>query len=119
VNFNATYNQNLSCIEVDNAAWSNIYWANEIDSTAFFSENCSGVSVLDDNQHAAISAYPNPTTGTIYLSELGNIALSDLSGKLLLEQKNTNQCDLSAFPAGMYFLNFGENNQHTFKVTKE
>ncbi len=63
--------------------------------------------------------YPNPTTGNIYLSEPANISLSDLSGKLLLEEKNTNQLDISSLPAGMYFLSFGENNQHTFKVIKE
>ena len=55
----------------------------------------------------------------IYLSELGNISLIDLSGKLLLEEKNTNQLDLSALPAGMYFLSFGENNNQLVKVIKE
>ena len=66
-----------------------------------------------------ITIYPNPTTGSIYLSEQSNITLSDLSGKLLLEEKNTKQLDLSALPAGMYFLSFGENNLHTYKVIKE
>ena len=63
--------------------------------------------------------YPNPTTGTIYLSEPANITLTDLSGNLLLEEKNTNQLDISALPAGIYFLNVGENNLQTFKVIKE
>jgi hypothetical protein len=118
-NFYAVGNPNLSCIEVDNAAWSASNWSNYIDPTASFSENCSAVGLLDNNQSTAILAYPNPTTGSIYLSAHGNITLSDLSGKLLLEEKNTNQLDISTLPAGMYFLNVGENNQHTFKVIKE
>jgi hypothetical protein len=118
-NFYAVGNPNLSCIEVDNAAWSASNWSNYIDPTTSFSENCSAVGLLDNNQSTAILAYPNPTTGSIYLSAHVNIALSDLSGKLLLEEKNTNQLDISGFPAGMYFLHFGENNQQTFKVIKE
>ncbi len=119
ITFNALGNPSLSCIEVDDAQWSIANWSNNINSTAFFSENCSGVSVLDANKNGVILAYPNPTTGTIYLSAAGNITLRDLSGKLLLEQKNTNQFDISGLPAGMYFLHFGENNQQTFKVIKE
>ena len=117
--FLAYNNPNLSCIEVDNVAWSNANWANNIDATASFSENCSAVGILDNDESTAILAYPNPTTGTIYLSNSANITLTDLSGKLLLEQKNTKQLDLSSLPAGMYFLNVGENNKHTFKVIKE
>ena len=116
--FYALGNPNLSCIEVDSAAWSNINWP-YIDPTASFSENCSGAGLLDNNQSTAILSYPNPTSGMIYLSELGNISLSDFSGKLLLEGPNTNQLDLSALPAGMYFLRIGENNLHTYKVIKE
>ena len=117
--FLASNNPNLSCIEVDNVAWSNTNWANDIDATAYFSENCSGVGITDNNESNAPIFYPNPTTGTIYLSEPANITLSDLSGNLLLEQKNTNQLDISDLPAGMYFLNIGENKQHIFKVLKE
>ena len=119
VTFNALGNPNLSCIEVDNAAWSNSNWAFDIDATASFSENCSGAGISDINESKALMFYPNPTTGTIYLSEPGNITLTDLSGNLLLEQKNTNQLDISGLPAGIYFLNVGENNQQTFKVIKE
>ena len=116
--FLAYYNPNLSCIEVDNVAWSTANWL-EIDATASFSENCSAVGILDDNESNAPIFYPNPTTGSIYLSEPANITLSDLSGKLLLEEENTNQLDLSALPVGMYFLNIGENNQQIVKVIKE
>lgn len=90
-----------------------------IDPTANFSENCSGAGLLDNNHSTAILAYPNPTSDIIYLSDPSNITLSDFSGKLLLEEKNTKQLDLSVLPAGMYFLRFGENNQQIVKVMKE
>jgi hypothetical protein len=118
-NFYAVGNPYLSCIEVDDVAWSNANWANNIDATASFSENCSAVGISDINESTAILAYPNPTTGNIYLSEPANITLTDLSGNLLLEEKNTNQLDISALPAGMYFLHFGENNNQIVKVIKE
>ena len=119
VTFNALGNPNLSCIEVDNTAWSNSNWAFDIDPSASFSENCSGAAITDNNLSNAPMFYPNPTTGTIYLSEMGNISLSDFSGKVLLEQKNTNQLDISALPAGFYFLYVGENLKQTYKIVKE
>jgi hypothetical protein len=116
---NAYSNPNLSCIEVDSVEWSIANWSNYIDPTAYLSEDCSAVGILDNNESTAILAYPNPTTGNIYLSEPANVTLSDLSGKVLLDKKNTMQLDISALPAGLYFLNVGENNQHTFRVIKE
>ena len=116
--FDATDNPNLSCIEVDSAAWSTANWPN-IDAITSFSENCSAVGNSDNNESSAILAYPNPTTGNIYLSEPANINLSDFSGKVLLEQRNTNRLDISALPAGMYFLNVGENLKQTYKLIKE
>ena len=51
-NFIATNNPNLTCIEVDDYAYSTANWTN-IDATASFSENCNGniptASVPDDN----------------------------------------------------------------------
>lgn len=39
--FYAKGNPNLTCIEVDDAAWSTTNWSNFFDATASFSENCS------------------------------------------------------------------------------
>jgi hypothetical protein len=118
-NFVAYFNPNLSCVEVDNVPWSSSNWIAYIDPTAYFSEDCSPLSASDNNENIESMFYPNPTTGNIYISEPGNIALCDLSGKLLLEEKNTKQLDISSLPAGIYFLRFGENNQQLFKVIKE
>ena len=118
MNFGAVGNAIL-CIEVDDAAWSKIYWDDKKDATAFFSEDCSGVGINTIDKSMVPQVYPNPTTGNIYLSENTNIVLTDLLGNLLLEQKNTNQLDISALPPGMYFIRVGDNLKQTFKIIKE
>jgi hypothetical protein len=80
--------------------------------------NASGLNTFS-NQNTEINIFPNPTTGNIYLSENTNIVLTDLSGNLLLKQINTNKLDISALPAGMYFLRVGENLKQIFKIIKE
>jgi Leucine-rich repeat (LRR) protein len=117
--FDATDNPNLTCIEVDDSARSSVYWRDKKDATAFFSEHCSVTGINTIAQSKSTQFYPNPTTGSIFLTEKGNITLSDLSGKQLLEQKNTNQLDISALPAGMYFLRVGDNLKQIFKIIKE
>jgi hypothetical protein len=119
MSFEARNNPNLTCIEVDDASWSNANWDNNVDTIAYFSESCSGTVINTIAQSKSPQVYPNPTTGNIYLSVNANIILTDLLGKLLLEQKNTNQLDISALPAGIYFLRVGQNKQQTFKVIKE
>lgn len=78
---------------------------------------CADVSEISNFN--TLDIYPIPTTGIMNLSEPVNITLSGLSGKVLLEEKNTNQLDISTLPAGMYFLHFGENNNQIVKVIKE
>ena len=93
-------------------------WGNNLYIDNVSIDQSTGIGTIASNE-PGIKIYPNPTTGTIYLSEPANITLTDLSGNLLLEEKNTNQLDISALPAGMYFLHFGENNNQIVKVIKE
>ena len=84
----------------------------------YHNDNTLGINEIG-NKNTEINIFPNPTTGNIYLSVNANIVLTDLLGKLLLEQKNTKHLDISALPAGMYFLRYGDNLKQTFKVIKE
>jgi len=84
----------------------------------YHNDNTLGINKIG-NKNTEINIFPNPTTGKIYLSVNANIILTDLLGKLLLEQKNTNQLDISALPSGIYILRVGHSNQQTFKVIKE
>ncbi len=84
----------------------------------YHNDNTLGINKIG-NKNTEINIFPNPTTGNIYLSVNANIILTDLLGKLLLEQKNTNQLDISALPAGIYLLRVGDNLKQTFKVIKQ
>jgi hypothetical protein len=116
--FYALNNLNLTCIQVDDTAWSkkNWFW---VDETASFSENCGYTSINDFNGSSALTIYPNPTQGKLFLSAHSNIVLTDLTGKVILKKLNTNQIDISELPKGLYFLSVGDNLKKTFKVVKE
>jgi len=48
IDFNTINNPNLTCISVDNAAWSTAHWTvanGNIDLQHYFSNNCSGTGI--------------------------------------------------------------------------
>ena len=109
--FQATNNPNLTCINVDNAAWSTANWTN-IDSWASFSDNCYlGENSISHNQ-IEINIYPNPTTGKFYISVKGlrneaSLNIIDVTGKVILNETlssetTTKQVDFSTLPKGIY-----------------
>lgn len=59
--FFATYNPDLTCIQVDNAAWSDTNWLS-VDSIVVFSENCNTGLAEENNQTQTINIYPNPAS---------------------------------------------------------
>ncbi len=52
---------------------------------------------------------PNPTTSKINFSVQTNIQLMNATGQIIADRKNVNSLDLSAHPAGIYFLEFTDN----------
>jgi len=65
-NANMTYfvafnNPNLSCIEVDNAAWSTATWTGLVDATASFSKNCSTQPACADPANIYTFTHNNTT----------------------------------------------------------
>lgn len=76
-----------------------------------FTTDCQMVSTEDIVENNTLTLNPNPTTGLITLqglTEVKAVSVFDLTGKQLL-QTTTNgntqiEIDLSAYPAGMYFL---------------
>jgi len=103
--FVANANPNLTCIQVDDVAYSQTNWT-YIDATASFSTNC-GASV-DNNIINNLNIYPNPTKNTLNIdtsNSFTTIKLFDISGKMLKtfnpENRSLNVADLKA---GIYFL---------------
>jgi hypothetical protein len=89
--------------------------------TAFQS---TGVNPANYNR---IHVFPNPTTGKVAVSvpqkkedEILFIEVSDVTGKLILKEKNDkrlNWIDLSIFNSGIYFLKvYGQSFYGTSKI---
>jgi hypothetical protein len=125
--FLAYNNPNLSCIEVDDVAWSQENWANNIDSTAYFSLNCSGAGISDINESNTLMLYPNPTNGDFTITGLelvetvSSLTLTDMNGKVVkvLDTKAT-KFSMGSIKPGVYFLNIlSENKQEVLKIVKE
>ncbi len=119
--FYAYNNPSLTCIQVDNAAYSTTNWTS-IDLTTSFSENCSSVGLTGLTLNNAVAVYPNPTTGAIFLASNYNITLTDVTGKIIVQKQNTNSVDISNQPTGMYFILLTDNKGqviHRSKLTKE
>lgn len=59
-------------------------------------------------------AYPNPTTGMLFLSEEASFIVYDMMGTQLLSGKN-NIINLSGFPNGVYLLQSGNEKTRVIK----
>jgi hypothetical protein len=103
--FYATNNPNLTCIQVDDAAYSTTNWTN-IDAQTSFNTNCNGTLGINQTiQNLNLSIYPNPTTGIITVStteQINSIEIYTLTGQKVAMFNNVNTIDISSFPKGMY-----------------
>jgi hypothetical protein len=102
--FNATGNASLTCIQVDDAAYSSTNWTN-IDASAAFSTNCAtvGISEISD---AAIEIYPNPASTQLTVNTEGQIeyvAIYDLFGALV-QQEKTPSFSVANLAGGVYII---------------
>lgn len=94
-------NPNLTCIQVDDAAWS---MANmSVPPGAVYSENCLTVSI-EEEVSSALKLYPNPTEGVVQFSAPVSGQLMDASGRRILEIGNTMELDMTDLPQGLYIL---------------
>jgi hypothetical protein len=110
INFNATNNPSLTCIFVDDAAWSTTNWTN-IDATSHFVNNQTECNTLgvENFTFTNFSVFPNPT------KQLLNITIAlDATYKLLNIQGQTiktgkfkngaNTLNTSNLSSGIYYL---------------
>ena len=120
----AITNPNLSCIEVDNVAWSNANWPNTIDATASFSLNCSGAGISDINESNTLMLYPNPAVSELNILGEGAFSyeISDMSGKIFF-QGEVNESDkirIAELNAGVYNItHITENKIQTLRFIKQ
>jgi len=106
--FNAIDNPNLTCIEVDNVAYSTANWTN-VDPTSSFGTNCY-VGIDEENNNVVRNIYPNPAAHILNIEVTENnlsYQLIDVTGKTIQQDrlsKNENNIDVSTLPNGFYTL---------------
>ena len=108
--FYAENNPNLTCIEVDNVAYSTTNWTN-IDAPASFSTNCGALSV-DNFSLNTLSIYPNPTTSVLNIkmdSNLKSATIYSILGKKVLET-TSNNINTSNLNSGLYLIKIASEN---------
>jgi Leucine-rich repeat (LRR) protein len=124
INFTSFFaygNPNLTCIEVDDAAWSTTNWTS-IDATASFSENCTTSSIEENNVSSnSISIFPNPAQDIITISDLplgAELSILDITGKVMFSAiVNSNQLIVNTdeFSNGIYLVNVNTNGSTSTK----
>jgi len=85
----------------------------------------SSVGIEENNFTSAISIYPNPSKGLLFIDriEKGNIEIYNIAGQKISNQKITSektQVDLSAQPSGIYFVRVStEDKVYSQKIVKD
>ncbi len=103
--FKANNNPNLTCIEVDDVAYSTANWT-QIDAICSFSTDCDALAVVD-NSLVDFSVYPVPTENVLNINSEQEIVSIEVYSKLgQLVQKNTlkNSIDISNLAQGFYLV---------------
>lgn len=120
--FRVQNNSSLSCIDVDDAAYSTSNW-NFVDTGVIYSENCATMSVDEDTLNK-IEVYPNPTSDYIHVKgiDLSNfkIQIFDMLGKQITTSSlNSDTIDVSNLIKGMYLIKVTKGSKtQTLKFIK-
>ncbi|TCN61007.1 T9SS C-terminal target domain-containing protein [Flavobacterium circumlabens] len=103
-------NPNLTCIEVDDVAYSNAKWMNIKDAAAAYSATCTKLGLADSVFDQAV-VYPNPTKGEVSIDNISieKATVYNTSGQLVktiqLDAANTNNTvSLAGLPKGIYYI---------------
>ncbi len=122
--FNTSQNPNLSCIQVDDVAFSegNPNWIK--DDTSSYSENCL-LGVFEGELNVPVTLFPNPTTGKVYLESQIPVEVVEvytiLGKRVMLLEEGALEFDLSTLQAGVYFIKVLDFTQKSVikKVVKQ
>ncbi|MGB3078259.1 MAG: T9SS type A sorting domain-containing protein [Saprospiraceae bacterium] len=111
--FDATFNPNLTCIQVDNVAYSNANWRANKDANASFRTLCGTTSVPDNGNLATVQIFPNPAVNHLNI-DLGShnqkvqITILDITGKVIYTTRAADtqeiEVDTKDFAEGIYVV---------------
>jgi Leucine-rich repeat (LRR) protein len=112
-------NPNLSCIFVDNAAYSTANWP-DIDPNSTFVENeaeCA-LSVGDNVLELDVFIYPNPTNDYLFIEGNKNpiaVSIYNLLGAEVIANSNTDKINVSELSKGIYIIRISDGVNQTNK----
>lgn len=120
--FRTYSNTNLTCIKVDNAAWSTSNWTMWIDPQNVFSETCSAIGIEEISKGSFVKVYPNPVAGNLFIEteKPSQLSISDVLGKVVYTgelKEGVNEIEINVLQAGVYFIT--ETNGAKAKFVKE
>jgi Leucine-rich repeat (LRR) protein len=102
-------NTKLSCIKVDDVAFSNAKWSKIKEPNTTYSTTCKNLGIEDTIFDKAV-VYPNPTKGEVTISNitLDKATVYNTLGQLVksftLNSDSTNTINLSGLPKGVYYV---------------
>lgn len=132
--FDATYNPNLICIQVDSLEYAQANWSSKVDNPSAFSAMCDSVATnlkSTSTQNTDINIYPNPANETLYiesemLNEKTEITIRDVLGCVVSQaapiifQQSAARITVQDLPSGIYFVNLKTNTGTlTLRFVKE
>lgn len=118
--FMANYNPNLTCIQVDDVAYSTRNW--HVNYWTSFSEICT--VGIDNVSNSELHIFPNPSNGNFTIEGLPfegvSITIYNLLGEKIYSRNNKQtvcNIDISNFPKGMYFVKVSDGKKiHINKI---
>ena len=88
-------------------------------------EDCDGADLITSVSELgeySVRIYPNPTGYILFVEIDASVSfkayLYDLSGRLVLEQEDSKQINVSSLEEGMYFLKLAETNSNNYLIRK-
>ncbi|WP_196892871.1 T9SS type A sorting domain-containing protein [Aureivirga marina] len=127
-----TNNPNLNICNIDCSKITELYYNYTQDDIKIWEngDNCSienmcaqilNVESIDEEE---LSIYPNPTKEHIFISsskEISKLELFDITGKIIIEKRNSYELNLESIEKGIYYLKiYREKNRiSTHKIIKE
>jgi Leucine-rich repeat (LRR) protein len=122
-NLSTKLNPNLSCILVDDVAYSTTNWPN-IDATSTFVANdadCTALLSVEENYlNQVLSIYPNPTANSVHIQVPNDVQVEQINVYNVLGQKvntqfSNNMLNLSKLHTGMYLVTIYTNKGNITK----
>lgn len=126
--FKAQNNPLLTCIFVDDAAFSQANWPN-VDPTATYVETqaeCDALGIEEITYYPNVNFYPNPADDHLNISIASGLPVTikiiDMTGKVILKRtisgNKENILDVSSLQKGVYLLQYNMNgSSHANKLT--